>query len=129
MVTLSVEASHVTFNPVAERLLTVTFFGAVGFWVSTAAVTFTVTVAVLPLWVLAVMVAVPVLLAVTTPDDRSTVATAVLLLNHVTLLLVALLGSTVAVSVVVAPTVRFIGPVGLMLTPVAGTDGAGSVSL
>ena len=82
--------------------------------------TLTGAVAVLPLWVVAVIVALPALLAVTTPAVE-TVATAVLLLIHVTVLLVAPTGSTVAVSVLVPPTSRLILPVGLMLTLAAGT--------
>ena len=50
-----------------------------------------------PLFVLTVMFAVPAAFAVTNPV-LDTVATAVLLLFHVTLLSVALLGDTVAVS-------------------------------
>ncbi len=57
---------------------------------SSALDTFTVQVAVIPLLVLAVIVAVPPLIALTTPLDTD--ATLVLLLDHVTLWLVASLG-------------------------------------
>ena len=50
-----------------------------------------------PVFVLTVMIASPTALAVTSPE-LDTVATAVLLLPHVTLLSVALLGETVEVS-------------------------------
>ena len=69
-------------------------------------VTFTVTVAVLPLLDLAVTVAVPAPLAVILPFD--TVATDLLEDVHVTVLLVALSGFTVAVTVVLWPTTRFV---------------------
>ena len=70
----------------------------------TGMLTVTAQVAVLlePSAVLAVMVAVPLDTAVTRPV-LLTVATDVLLLVHVTLLLVALLGVTVAVSCKVCP--------------------------
>ena len=57
-----------------------------------------------PSFVVAVIVAVPVEIPVTTPL-LFTVATAVLLDRHVTVLLVALVGSTVAISWVVLPSV------------------------
>ena len=53
---------------------------------------------------MAVIVAVPLPIAVTVP--LLTVATAVLLLDQVTVLFVALEGATVAVSVLVLPVVR-----------------------
>lgn len=63
-----------------------------------AAVTLSAQVAVLPpSVVVTVMVAVPALFAVTMPDEE-TVATDVLLDDHVTLLSVALEGVTVAVK-------------------------------
>ena len=64
--------------------------------------TVTLHVAVLPLLVVAVIVAVPLLTAVTLPF--ATVATDWAELVHVTLLSVALLGKTVAVSVSLSPT-------------------------
>ena len=57
-----------------------------------------------PSLVVAVIVAVPAEIPVTTPL-LFTVATAVLLERHVTVLLVALVGSTVAISWVVLPSV------------------------
>ena len=65
-------------------------------------VTAHVAVRLVPSEVLAVMVAVPLLFAVTTPE-LLTVATVVLLLVHDTLLLVALDGKTVAVRGSVCP--------------------------
>jgi hypothetical protein len=65
------------------------------------------------------MVAVPAATAVTTPLEL-TVATEVLLLLHVTLLLVAFAGDTVAVKVAVWPTVK-LNVVGDTVTPVTGT--------
>ena len=82
--------------------------------------TLTVAVAVLSLCVLAVMVYVPMRLAVTTPAEVMG-ALAGSELVHVTVLLVAPTGKTVAVSVLVWLTSRLIVPVGLMLTLVAGT--------
>ncbi len=71
-----------------------------------ALVTVTVQVAVLPpSSVRTVIVAEPAAFAVTTPLDE-TVATVVLLDDHVTALLVALEGETVAVSVPVVPAVK-----------------------
>ena len=73
----------------------------------TFALTVTVHVAVLlPSFVLTVIVAVPGVFAVTTPEDE-TVATVVLFEVQVTDLSVALLGETVAVSVWVSPSVIF----------------------
>ena len=69
----------------------------------TETVTVTVQLAVLPLFVVAVIVAVPEAFAVTTPL-LLTVATDVLLLVQVTVLLVVLEGETVAVKVSVLPT-------------------------
>lgn len=57
-----------------------------------------------PSVVVAVMVAEPALIPVTTPL-LLTVATDVLLERHVTVLLVALVGSTVAVSCILSPSV------------------------
>lgn len=59
-------------------------------------------VALFPFAVVAVIVQVPLLTAFTFPEDV-TVAIPVLLLLHVTLLLVALAGATVALSVYVLP--------------------------
>lgn len=71
-----------------------------------AAVTETVQVAFFePSCVVQVMVAEPAAFAVTTPEDE-TVATDVLLDDHVTALLEALEGETVAVSVPVVPAVK-----------------------
>jgi hypothetical protein len=67
---------------------------------------------------LAVMVAVPALTAVTVP--LLTVATPLLLLDHVTFLFVALLGATVATSVSLLPTVRLVDGL-LSVTPVTAT--------
>ena len=65
--------------------------------------TITVQVAVLlPSTVVAVMVAVPELKAVTAPVDGITLATAGLLLDHVTLLIDALAGAKVVVNITVA---------------------------
>ena len=72
--------------------------------------------AVLPLEVFAVIVAVPSATAVTVPPD--TFATLSLLDVHVTVLSVALDGETVAVSVPVLPVVR-VRLVGEIVTPVA----------
>ena len=69
-------------------------------------VTFTVTVAVLPLLDLAVTVAVPAPLAVILPFD--TVATEEFEVDHVIVWLVAFEGETVAVTVVLWPTTRFV---------------------
>ncbi len=57
-----------------------------------------------PSTVVTVIVAVPAFFAVTTPDE-DTVATVVLLDDHVTFWFVALEGETVAVSVLVWPSV------------------------
>ena len=57
-----------------------------------------------PSFVVTVIVAEPAVLAVTVPDEE-TVATEVLLDDHVTVLFVALVGNTVAVRVCVSPTV------------------------
>ena len=85
-----------------------------------AVVTVTTQVAVYPpSAVFTVIVAVPAATPVTTPDEL-TVATEVLLLVHVTLLLVALAGDTVAVSVVVEPALT-LTVVGDTVTPVTGT--------
>ena len=65
------------------------------------------------------MAALPAATAVTTPVEL-TVATAVLLLDQVTFLFVALLGATVAVNVVVEPTFT-LALVGDTVTPVTGT--------
>ena len=59
----------------------------------------------LPSSALQVMVALPSPLAVTRPEEL-TVATLLLLVDHVTLLFVALLGDMVAVSCWVSPTVK-----------------------
>ncbi len=72
-----------------------------------------------PSAVFTVIVAVPAATPVTTPAEL-TVATEVLLLVHVTLLLVALAGDTVAVSVAVPPT-DMLAVVGVTVTPVTGT--------
>jgi len=83
-------------------------------------VTVTAQVAVFaPSTVVTVMVALPAATAVTTPLEL-TVATEVLLLLQLTLLLVALAGDTVAVSVAVCPTVK-LNVVGDTVTPVTGT--------
>ena len=92
--------------------------------------TVTVQVAVLlePSDDLAVMVAVPLATAVTKPV-LLTVATDVLLLVHVTLLLVALLGVTVADSCRVWPLLVNVAVVLLRLMPVTGILAAGTVIL
>jgi hypothetical protein len=69
---------------------------------TTGAVTVTVQVAVkLPCTAVAVMTAAPAAIGVTTPP--ATVATAALLVDHVTILFVAFEGPTVAVIAPVAP--------------------------
>jgi hypothetical protein len=73
-----------------------------------------------PSAVFTVIVALPTAFPVTTPLEL-TVATAVLLLVHVTVLFVAFVGITVAVSVSVAPTLSD-KPVLFRFTPVTGTD-------
>src|SRR3954468_12557763 len=73
------------------------------------------------------MLAVPMALAVTKPFAL-TVATAVLLDDHVTFLLVAFEGATVAVSCCVAPTVT-VADVGETVTPVTATLPAAIVTL
>jgi hypothetical protein len=86
----------------------------------TFAVTTTEQLAVLdPSFVVTVIVALPGVLAVTTPEDE-TVATAVLLEDQVTDLSVALKGVTVAVSVSVFPSVK-VKDVLFRLTPVTET--------
>ena len=70
-----------------------------------------------PSAVVTVIVAVPGAMAVTNPL-AFTVATAELLLDHVTFLLVASAGTTVAVSVVVEPTLSVAA--GVTVTPVGG---------
>ena len=65
--------------------------------VTSMGLTLTVAEPALPLLAVAVMVTVPTAFAVTLPS-ASTVATAVLLLLHVTVLTVAFAGATVAVS-------------------------------
>ena len=87
-------------------------------------VTVTVQVAVLlPSTVVTVIVAVPSAMAVTTPDAE-TVATAVLLLDHVTALFVAVLGATTAISVPVLPS-SIESVVASSDTPVTDTVGGG----
>ena len=93
-----------------------------------AAVTVTLQVAVLdPSTVFTVIVAVPVAFAVTTPEEE-TVATDVLLDDHVTFLFVAFDGETVAINVSESPTVSD----KLLLfrpTPVTATVAAVTVTL
>ena len=72
---------------------------------------------VLPSSVVTVMVAVPFATAVTTPL-LLTLATEVLLLDHVTFLFVALSGKIVAVSVVVAPALVSVAEDLLSATPI-----------
>ena len=82
--------------------------------------TVTVHVAVLPpSTVVTVMVAVPFAFAVTTPF--ATVATAVLLLLHVTALFAALSGATVATSVAVSPAASSSTAFVFRVTPVTAT--------
>jgi len=69
-----------------------------------AVVTVTVTVDVNPFGALAVIVAVPVLMPVTSPVAELTVATAVFEDSHVTVLFAAFSGRTVAVSCIVLGT-------------------------
>ncbi len=91
---------------------------AVIFW-DDAAITVTVHVAVLlPAWVVTVIIAVPTALPVTVP--LLTVATLVLLLDQFTVLFVALLGVTVAVSVSVPPTEMLVDAL-FRLTPLTDT--------
>ena len=89
--------------------------------------TVTLQLAVLPLLLLAVMVAVPKPTALTTPLE--TVATEVLLELQVRVLLVALLGETVAVRVWEEPVPVKLRLVLFRLTPVTATVGAGTVTL
>jgi hypothetical protein len=70
-----------------------------------------------PSAVVTVIVELPVATDVTTPLDE-TVATAVLLLNQVTLILVAVVGIKIAVRVPVSPPDIKLKVVGLTLTPV-----------
>ena len=81
--------------------------------------TVTATVAVLPLWVLAVIVAVPTAFAVIVPFD--TVATEELEVVQVTVLFVAFSGNTVAVAVQLRPT-RRLAVLLESVMPVAGTS-------
>ena len=74
----------------------------------------------MPSSVVAVMVAVPFATAVTTPL-LLTVATEVLLLDHVTFLFVALSGKTVAVSAVVAPALVKVAEDLSSATPITDT--------
>jgi hypothetical protein len=69
------------------------------------------------------MVAVPAVSAFTTAVTPSALSEAMAgwLLFHVTALLVALLGFTVAVRVNVPPSTRVVSPAGLMVTAVTGT--------
>lgn len=91
-----------------------------------AAVTVIVEVAVLlPSWVVTVIVALPVEIAVIRPV-AFTVATAVLLEVQLTVLLVALAGAIVAVSCWVEPT-TLEADVGVTVTPVTGTFAATTV--
>jgi hypothetical protein len=86
----------------------------------TEPVTVTALLAVLPpSTVLTVMVAFPAPTAVTTP--LFTVATPVLLLDHVTFLFVAFVGVTVAVRVAVAPPTARLRVDGASVTPVTET--------
>ena len=96
--TVAVRVSEVPFTRLKVVLFKVTP-------VTATLLTVTVQVAVTPLpsWAVAVIVAVPALTPVTTPLEL-TVATDVLELDQVTALSAALLGVTVAVKVVVAPT-------------------------
>jgi hypothetical protein len=99
----------VSVNEVLSRLTPVTAM--------TFAVTTTEQVAVLdPSFVVTVIDALPGVFAVTTPEEE-TVATEVLLDDHVTDLLVALEGVTVAISVSVFPSVK-VNDVLFRLTPV-----------
>jgi hypothetical protein len=92
-----------------------------------AAVTVTVQVAVLPpSSVLTIIAALPAATALTVPPD--TVATAVLLLLHVTFLFVALAGATVAVNVSELPTVIVV-EVLFRVTPVTATLGATTLTV
>ena len=74
----------------------------------------------LPSAAVAVMVTVPAVTAVTTPLVLSIVATFGLDDSHVTFLFVALLGSTVAVKVIVCPFIRLLLP-GFMVILFTGT--------
>jgi hypothetical protein len=82
----------------------------------------------LPLCVFAVIVVYPELIALTTPADE-TVATAVLVLDQVTVLFVASLGFTVAFKVKLSPgcMLRLVGltliPVGLIIFGCVGLTG------
>ena len=89
--------------------------------------TVTLQLAVLPLLLLAVMVAVPKPTALTTPLE--TVATEVLLELHVTVLLVALLGETVAVRVWEEPVPVKLRLALFRLTLETATVGTGTVAV
>ena len=91
--------------------------------VGSSSVTVIVAFAVLPLFEVAVIVAVPFATPVTTPFE--TFATLVLLDVHVTVLFVAFDGETVAESVVVAPAFT-LADVGLTETDVTATSCTGS---
>jgi len=94
--------------------------------VTATALTVIADVAVLlPSLVVTVIVALPAATAVTKPVEL-TVATDVLLDDHVTAVLVALLGAIVAVSCCVAP-VAIVAEVGLTVTPVTETGLPGLV--
>jgi hypothetical protein len=96
--------------------------------VTATGVTVTMQVAViLPSAVLTVIVALPAAMAVTNPLDE-TVATEVELLLHVTDLLVALEGATVALNVSVPPMVRLVDDL-FRVTPVTATVAAVTVKL
>ena len=118
------QISHVQYSLLPSSVQ-VAGFSAV--WVRVPWVTVTSQVAVFPLpsAAVAVMVAVPALLAVTVPF-ASTVATAALSLLQVTFLLVALSGVMVAVRVSVFPSVKF-KVSWFSVTPVTGTTAASMV--
>ena len=111
---------------VAVRALVAPTFTATVVGVTDTPVTGTVTLLTvmfelavkLPLWVVAVIKAVPLATPVTTPE-LLTVAMAVLLEDQVTVLLVAVEGATVAVRAEVPPTLT-VAEVGVTETPVTG---------
>ena len=107
-----------TFNEVVGRQLPmVTLVGTIG------ATVITHVFVLLPSWVVTVIVAEPTPTAVTTPVVL-TVATLVLLLDHVTFWFVALAGATVAVNVRVPPTFNEVVGRQLPIVTLVGTIGA-----
>ncbi len=116
---VALAGATVAVNCCVEPIFTVAVVGLTVTPVTTTGVTVMALVAVLlPSCVVTVIVAVPTATAVTKPAVL-TVATEALLLLHVTFVLVALAGATVAVNWVVEP-ITMDADVGLTVTPVTG---------